>query len=102
MSILLKLPYDILKPTLERMDKKTLLNMAIASRTLNELASWALYTSVTFNKRTRNEYQYTGNLENPFDAFERRPSPRDAVREVVLCSMFTVYSPLAYLILSVL
>jgi hypothetical protein len=90
MSVLQRLPYDILEHIATLMDKRSLRKAALASRALNEIFTRFLYSSVIFNKHVRNPYQLgsTVRIVGPFDAFDRRPRLRNAVRVVVLCSRF--------------
>jgi len=88
MSILHRLPYDVLEQIAALMDKKSLRKAALASRALNEIVTRFLYSSVVFNKPVQNPYRLSSRVRivGPFGAFDRRPLLRNAVRVVVLCS----------------
>jgi hypothetical protein len=88
MSIIQRLPYDILEQIAALMDKKSLRKAALASRALNEIFTRFLYSSVIFNKPVQNPYRRSSKVRivGPFGAFDRRPLLRNAVRVVVLYS----------------
>lgn len=87
-----RLPYDILPLIFDCLDIKTLLDAALASHVLNEIASLSLYTSITFNQDAEHGMWYARSNDNekrknPILALHRRPHLRKVVRSVVLCSM---------------
>jgi len=82
------LPYEIIQLILEQLDTHTLLNVALASHALNEMASLPLYRSIAFNLyipyKAWNEPEY--KCINPTNALQRRPSLRSVVQSVTICS----------------
>lgn len=81
MSVLKNLPYDLQPYLFRDLDQQTLLNACLASRALNELASWALYSQIILNDK--HKYPKSGRRQ-PFEAFFRRPGLRNAVVEVTV------------------
>jgi hypothetical protein len=90
MPLLDRLPYDLLRMMFAYLDVETLLNACLASHDLNEIASWVLYTSITFNPDAMSGSGFwsygTKTPRNPIEALKRRPHLRNAVRDVILCS----------------
>lgn len=78
------LPSEIIRAVFGFTEKATLINIALASRTMNELACLSLYVSVNFNRPYRLHRYGVVEYYNPFEAFERRPILRNVVREVFL------------------
>jgi hypothetical protein len=76
-----RLPYDIRPYIFEDLDQKTLLNACLASRSLNELASWPLYSHIVINGPQRARLE---NMKQPYAALRRRPVLRNAVTEVTI------------------
>jgi hypothetical protein len=76
-----RVPYDIRPYIFEDLDRKTLLNVCLASRSLNELASWPLYSHIVINGPESAQF---ANMKQPYAALRRRPVLRNAVTEVTL------------------
>jgi hypothetical protein len=74
-----RVPYDIRPYIFEHLDQETLLNACLASRSLNELASWPLYSYIVINGPLR---AGVANKKQPYAALRRRPVLRNAVTEV--------------------
>lgn len=88
-GLLDRLPYDVLRLVFDFLDVETLLDAALASHALNEIASLSLYTSITFNSDTQTRAWHSSpsnyqDRRNPIIALERRPHLREVVRSVVL------------------
>jgi hypothetical protein len=93
MTLFERLPYDLLRTIFDYLDVPTLLDACLVAHTLNEIASWSLYTSITFNPDAMNGVWFAQNLNylarrNPVKALERRPHLRNAVRNVTMCSAY--------------
>jgi hypothetical protein len=96
MSIITRLPYELLHSVSDSLDTQTLLNLALANRRLNEPASWALYKHLVVNpdydkplkriKKTRTSFSSSHKGKVPFVAFERRPHLRNAAQELLIYS----------------
>ncbi|PVF96197.1 hypothetical protein CPB86DRAFT_787224 [Serendipita vermifera] len=100
MSILTRLPYELLLSIFDdHLDSKSLLNLTLTNRHLNEPASWSLYRHIIVNPDedqpdrpwTRQGFSWRHTGKVPFAAFRRRPKLRNAVQGV------TIYSSLAAL-----
>ncbi|KIM23072.1 hypothetical protein M408DRAFT_332548 [Serendipita vermifera MAFF 305830] len=88
-TLLDRLPYDILRLVFGFLDVKTLLDAALASHAINEIASLQLYTSIIVNPGASSGFWYSRppdyeERRNPFKALARRPHLRKIVRSVVL------------------
>ncbi|PVF96195.1 hypothetical protein CPB86DRAFT_520875 [Serendipita vermifera] len=97
MSIITRLPYEILCAIFDLLDARTLCHAALTSRSINETASWCLYRYILVNpegeitKHTEDpwetEYLYrcdTRTARLPFSAFQRRPHLRNSVETLFI------------------
>jgi hypothetical protein len=97
--ILARLPYELLQAAFDLLDTKTLLNLTLTNRYLNDLASRSLYRNIVVNPDRKRPQKGDKELQTlrfpfadphngkvPFAAFERRPHLRDAVQRVCIYS----------------
>jgi hypothetical protein len=97
------LPYELLQVIFDLLDTKTLLNLTLTNRPLNDPASRSLYRDIIVNPDRKRPQKGDKELQTlrfpfanphngkvPFPAFERRPHLRDAVQRVC------IYSPSEY------
>ncbi|KAG8803351.1 hypothetical protein FRC17_006191, partial [Serendipita sp. 399] len=90
------LPYEVLRCIFDCLDRKSLLDAALTSRAINELASRRLYASVRISVGRLgavygpqyHEIEVPIRVRNPFDAFARQPELRQIVKHIIL------YNPL--------
>lgn len=79
-----RLPYDVQAIIFGHLDRKTLLNACLASRSFNELASWPLYSHIIIHKGIYVTILDAVEFIDPYTALQRRPKLRSAVTEVSL------------------
>ncbi|PVF96198.1 hypothetical protein CPB86DRAFT_816564 [Serendipita vermifera] len=99
-----QIPYEILHNIFELLDKNTLLDAALASRRLNEIASWSLYRRVVINPDKYTPEYNSASSRSPFSrihdgkdaslSLKRRPHLNNAVQEI------TLYAPASTISLS--
>ncbi|KAG9053333.1 hypothetical protein FS842_008336 [Serendipita sp. 407] len=85
-------PYDVFPLLFEHLDQESLLNVVLVNRTFNEAASPVLYSNLLleFVSLTwdTDDFEPEGLRRNPFQAFERRPGLRNAVRNVDITTRY--------------
>ncbi|KAG8813786.1 hypothetical protein FRB91_003820 [Serendipita sp. 411] len=94
-------PYDVLRLFFEHLDKESLLNVVLINHTFNEAASPALYSNILLefvSSGWRNSSVPEGLRRNPFQAFERRPELRNAVRDVAI-TRGIIFNPSKYFLI---
>lgn len=91
MFIVERLPYDLTRSIFDHLDQSTLLDACLASKAINELASRVLYSSIVINREAETGYWYNytnedavDTLKNPFHAFDRTPTLRNAVKHITI------------------
>jgi hypothetical protein len=80
MSIIERLPYDVARTIFDHLDRPTLFAACVASKTINELASWTLYSSIIVNREAESGYwggdhddKGFRDMQNPFKLFYEHP-----------------------------